>query len=177
MPLLYFSWDLPSVVTETVYMSLKCYPVAVQWFCKCIGVDNTLVTWHCGTYVHGFKKHLTHFFSHVISDFRGSKTMKWRSTLALSLLVCLPCIENSPNKKGISVIWKVFQVIQVQEVWSVNARLYIAAISHIFDLISFSLIKVPNTLPLQYIPRPCLFISTGSLPPIQKPYIAYINFH
>ena len=39
-----------------------------------------------------------------------------------------------------------------------------------FDLKSFSLIQVPNTLPVQYIPRPYLFISTASLPFIQKPY-------
>ena len=39
-----------------------------------------------------------------------------------------------------------------------------------FDLKSFSLIKVPNTLPVQFIPRPYIFISTTSLPPIQKPY-------
>ena len=46
-----------------------------------------------------------------------------------------------------------------------------------FYLKSFSLIQVPNTLPVQYIPRPYLFISTASLPPIQSPYIAYINLH
>ena len=39
-----------------------------------------------------------------------------------------------------------------------------------FDLKSFSLIWVPNTLSVQYIPRPYLFISTASLPPIQKSY-------
>ena len=39
-----------------------------------------------------------------------------------------------------------------------------------FYLKSFSLIWVPNTLSVQYIPRPYLFISTASLPPIQKPY-------
>ena len=41
------------------------------------------------------------------------------------------------------------------------------------DLKSFSLIKVPNTLTVQSIPRPYLFISTASLPPIQKPYRLY----
>ena len=42
-----------------------------------------------------------------------------------------------------------------------------------FYLKSFSLIKVPNTLTVQSIPRPYLFISTASLPPIQKPYRLY----
>ena len=37
--------------------------------------------------------------------------------------------------------------------------------------ISFSFKKVFHcTLPLHYIPRPYLFISTAILPPIQKPY-------
>ena len=39
-----------------------------------------------------------------------------------------------------------------------------------FFLKIFSLIYVPNTLPVQYIPRPYLFVSTASLPSIQKPY-------
>ena len=59
----------------------------------------------------------------------------------------------------------------IQEVWSVNARLYIAAFFPIFFYHkSFFIDIVPNTLPVQYIPRPYLFISTASLPPIQKPY-------